>query len=119
VAVWFDEGVTAWLRAKSSIQASGLSDVVEQFVRQFVHGRERARGTPLSVGDRLVLVLEDAPDWISVDLRKLLGRLGTLTPEEPPETAFQGETRLREAYESVEPMVRGALTSAGVADPDR
>jgi hypothetical protein len=112
-AVWFGETATTWLQAKASINAAGLPDVLEQFVGQFVHGHARAAGTPLGDDDRLVLVVEDAPEWIGTDLRDLLRQIAMLRQGDPVTYAFQGETRLREAYERVAPVVRAALASTG------
>jgi len=113
LAVWFRATSMAWIQAKASLDASGLSDVINQMVRNVVHGRERASGTPLRQEDRLLLAIGSASRWIEVDLRELFVRIGRLAADDDFSAAFQEDGPVKRAFETVLPMVREALEANG------
>lgn len=118
LAVWFALGPLALIQAKASIEAGDLPDVFDQMVRNVVHGRELAAGSPLQPEDRLVLAVGAASSWIRDDLRLLLARLGGLSAEDTLDLAFQGDGPVKNAYNRVAPIIREALANLGRPSDD-
>lgn len=118
LAVGIGTASMAWTQAKASLDGSGMPDVIGQMVRNVVHGRERALGTPLQPDDRLLLAVGDASEWIEVHLRVLLARLGRLLPDEDPCAAFKEPGPVKDAYERITPMVRAAIEAEGQPTDD-
>ena len=122
VAVWFDHALWfAQVKASLDASESSTSDyagVIDQFVRQWRHGRANEQGVAFTPDDRLVLVLgEGASRTLRVDLRDLLERIPDLAADEPLATSVRGQLRFREALDRISAHVRHSLEQLGLV-PD-
>ncbi len=123
-AVWFGDDARTFVQVKQSLSMSDavkslFGDVVEQMVKQWIHGRDRVTGTALRPADRLLLVVGAGGSGpIREELRLLLHRISFLAANEPLAAATHGETATTNALSHISGHVRRVLRDEGKPDDE-
>jgi hypothetical protein len=119
IVLWLSSGAKAFAQVKSSLNAgrslsSEFGRVVDQVVRQYIHGRAAVMGDALTDRDRLLIIVGDRSSRsVTQDMREALELLRTADPSEPPTAVARGRTDIANSIELAIRLTREAFAAAG------